>query len=63
MMLITGAYQPGWLVNKHLFTWRLVKVGNSPGSCADNIYSPSSDELTEVQFYIHIKLVINQAAG
>ena len=27
-------------------------VGNSPGSCANNIYSPGSDKLTEVQLYM-----------
>ena len=27
-------------------------MGNSPGSRANNIYSPGSDKLTEVQFYM-----------
>ena len=27
-------------------------MGNSPGSCANNIYSPGSDKLTEVQLYM-----------
>ena len=27
-------------------------VGNSPGSCANNIYSPDSDKLTEVKLYM-----------
>ena len=27
-------------------------VGNSPGSHANNVYSPCSDKLTEVQLYM-----------
>ena len=53
--LITGAYLPNCQVNKHLLPrqsggyWI---VWNSPGSHVNNVYSPSSDKLTEVQLFL-----------
>ena len=47
---VTGAYIPGCRINKHPAVGRI--VGNSRGSGANNIYSPGSDKLTEVQVYM-----------
>ena len=40
----------GKLAPVHPAVWWV--LGNSPGSCANNIYSPGSDKLTEVQLYM-----------
>ena len=45
MRLLTGAYLPGCPAVE----W---KVGNSPGSRANNIYLPDSDKLTEVELFM-----------
>ena len=38
-------------------------VGNSPGGRVNNIYSPGSDKLTEVQLYNHVNFVSTRQPG